>query len=81
MAYKKLRGYKRRMKNIKSQVPKGHYCYGHREDGKFVTCPFWKLNKHLDKQENGICLAFNRRDGTDTMLLWDMIKSCNINDE
>lgn len=79
---KKLRGKKRRLKNIEKFVPKGMYCYGFRPDGKFVKpCPFLRFNKRKHYQENGICEAFKMRDGIHWGLLWDMVKECNINED
>lgn len=78
---KKLRGKKRRMRNIEAHIPKGSYCYGFREDGKHVRCPFWQIDPTKHYQENGICEAFNMRDYPDGGLLWDMVKECGINDE
>src|SRR5690625_6665608 len=78
---KKMRGYKRRMKNIENHVPKGMYCYGYRKDGVWVhPCPFLKKNKSLHHQENGVCTAFNIRDTYENGgLLFDWVKECNIN--
>lgn len=78
---KKLRGKKRRLKNIEKFVPKGMYCYGFRTDGKHVTCPFLRFDKKKHHQENGICEAFGTRDDKYGGLLWDMVKECSINEE
>ncbi|PLR72274.1 hypothetical protein [Bacillus sp. UMB0728] len=79
---KKLRGKKRRMRNLEAHIPKGMYCYGYRPDGKWVhPCPFLRFDKTKHYQENGICEAFKLRDDTYGGLLWDMVKECNVNDE
>jgi len=78
---KKLRGKKRRMRNVEAHIPHGHYCYGYRQDGKYVhPCPFLRFNKHQDRQANGICEAFNIRDEYHTGLLWDWVKNCGVNE-
>lgn len=77
---KKLRGKKRRMRNVEKYIPKGVYCYGYRPDGKHVTCPFLRFDKTKHYQENGICEAFKMRDADHFGLLWDMVKECGIND-
>ncbi|MGD7047014.1 hypothetical protein FZC83_02100 [Rossellomorea marisflavi] len=79
---KKLRGKNRRMRNLEAHIPKGHYCYGYREDGKWVhPCPFLRFNKHEHHQSNGICEAFELRDDHNGGLLWDWVKECSVNDE
>lgn len=79
---KKLRGKKRRMRNLEAHIPKGMYCYGYRADGKWVQpCPFLRFDYTKDRQSNGICEAFNMRDSfANGGLLWDMVKECGVND-
>jgi hypothetical protein len=84
MRSKKLRGKKRRMRNLKFFIPKGQYCYGYREDGKWVhPCPFLRFDKSKHHQENGICEAFKLRDTGELFggLLWDLVKECNVNED
>lgn len=78
---KKVRGKKRKIKNIENYVPIGMYCYGYRNDGKWVQCPFLSFNKNKEYQENGICAAFNMRDDHNGGLLWDMVKECGVNEK
>lgn len=79
---KKLRGKRRRLKNIEYFVPKGMYCYGYRPDGKWVhPCPFLRFDKTKHYQENGVCEAFKYRDADGFGLLWDWVKACDINDQ
>lgn len=79
---KKLRGKKRRMRNLEAHIPKGVYCYGYRPDGKWVhPCPFLRMDNRKPIQESGTCEAFKLRDDQGAGLLWDWVKECNINDE
>ena len=79
---KKLRGKKRRLRKLEFFIPKGHYCYGYRQDGKWIhPCPFLRFDKTKHHQEHGICEAFKIRDSAYGGLLWDWVKECGINDE
>jgi len=79
---KKLRGKKRRLKNIEKYVPKGMYCYGFRPDGKYVhPCPFLRFDKKRESQSRGICEAFGIRDDYHWGLLWDWVKECDVNED
>lgn len=80
---KKLRGKKRRMRNLEFFIPEGSYCYTRQADGKVVRCPFLRFDKNSHHQDNGICEAFRMRDsqGTSGGLLWDSVKDCGINDD
>ena len=79
---KKLRGKKRKMKNLAFFVPNGMYCNGYRKDGKWVhPCPFLKIDRSKTYQENGVCEAFKIRDSEHGTNLWDWVKECDINNE
>lgn len=78
---KKLRGKKRRMRNLEAFIPAGGYCYTRQADGKLIRCPFLRFDKNSHHQENGICEAFRIRDKDTGGLLWDMVKECGIKDE
>lgn len=72
-----------------SVVPRGVYCYsfksknGEIDDGEFAMCPFWGLNLTMESQSNGFCVLTGDCDWHDGSLglLWDMCKSCGINDD
>jgi len=57
------------MKKSKKGIPKGYYCYTHK-NGRQVNCPYWGIDKipGRDSQENGYCSYLEKSD-------WD------INDE
>jgi len=71
-------------------IPKGTYCYTPIEapsvkNGfkyKIKKCPFWSSNPDKDKQENGYCsyLKYGDWESEGVSLLWDQIKSCNVNE-
>lgn len=69
------------IKNI-SLIPEGIYCYGRDSNGKRVACPYWGKDSSKPEQESGFCTFLDIRDwdeGLGIPLLWDGIKSCNIN--
>lgn len=57
-----------------SKIPNGPYCYD--ENGR---CPYWGSSPDHEEQDNGYCTAFNIADWIDGSLLWDQVKSCDIN--
>jgi hypothetical protein len=60
-------------------IPSGPYCY----EGERL-CPFWGRDHSKSEQESGFCTFLNIRDWEDAggvPLLWDQIKTCNINDD
>lgn len=79
----KLRGKRRKFRNAEQLIPKGHYCYGTRPDGRFVYCPFHAKDKTQERQNNGVCRFLKIDDYSDGHwgLLWDFCKSCDVNDE
>jgi len=72
-------------------IPHGCYCYWHtgrRESsgGMRLTsqvCPFWANIPDAPPQMNGYCHYLKTGDMMDrgTMLIWDMVKECGINDD
>lgn len=57
-----------------SQLPnQRNYCYS--SDGK--SCPYLKVSKDHDDQENGYCTLLNLKDWVDDTLLWDAVNSCS----
>lgn len=64
-----------------SVIPEGVYCYTI-VNGKRVNCPYWGRDSSRPQQESGFCTFLNERDWDDIPgipLLWDQVKSCNIN--
>ena len=61
---------------LKKVIPHGDYCYD-----KHGCCPFWEKWDHLPDQGSGYCFYLETGDFTKngTMLLWDQIKCCGIN--
>jgi hypothetical protein len=74
-----------------SIIPKGCYCYTPQagadplQNGRMpiVSCPFWASNPDAEEQMNGYCALIGAGDWEEggTMLLWDMVKECGLNDE
>jgi hypothetical protein len=67
--------------NPEQYIPPGIYCY----DGD-VRCPYWDSNDNQPDQYNGYCHYMKTGDWIDlkkggTMLLWDQVKECGINDD
>ncbi len=76
---------------IENLIPKGDYCYTWIETpssannfkGKVEVCPFWQsFYPMLPSQSCGFCHLLKVGDFTEngTMLLWDQIKHCGINE-
>lgn len=75
-----------------SVIPTGLYCYsrmcqtGTQENGapifSVTPCPFWARDPDADVQANGYCalLGCGDMDTNGTILLWDSVKECGIND-
>ena len=66
-----------------SVIPKGDYCYSG-YGSTFKCCPYWSSILKQDEDDNeytvGKCSFINKDD--DELgggLLWDQVKSCNIN--
>lgn len=78
---------------IEDIIPEGLYCYNGidhevNEAGFTVlklqnVCPFHRTLKGYPSRESGYCLYLQRGDFADRslMLLWDMVKECDINPE
>lgn len=73
-----------------SLIPPGQYCYSYTDEvnnngfPKRKPCPYWSIDLTKPDQGNGSCSFLNRNDWDDDAgvpLLWDQIKSCNINNE
>ena len=63
------------------KIPQGMYCYALHE-----TCPFWAYSRiarfFYGEQCAGFCHLLNEGDfNSDTLILWDQCKCCDINDE
>lgn len=78
---------------LEKHIPKGSYCYTIKEivtDPKYGfilktnVCPHWrKFNDEYPDQLSGYCTYLKLGDFMEngTMLLWDQVKECGINDE
>lgn len=77
-----------------SVIPPGPYCYRvasgwkEREDGlpyfETACCPYWAKDRDRPDQENGYCAFLQEGDWQDPSgfsLLWDQVKSCEVNRE
>lgn len=72
-------------------VPEGLYCYHHLEPNPFNPmrvhvvgrCPFWVNFPPREEQGCGYCILLQKGDWGEngTMLLWDLVKECGINDD
>ena len=71
------------IKQDTSVIPKGCYCYSRGEDGEYIPCPYWSLNKHERYQDNGHCSYLGVGDWESPYggLLHDAVKECGINDD
>ena len=71
------------IKQDTSVIPKGNYCYSRGENGEYIPCPYWSLNKHERYQDNGYCSYLGIGDWESPCggLIWDQMKSCGINDD
>lgn len=61
-------------------IPEGTYC--HEEEDLSKVCPYWTRDEDYPDQNNGVCLLFGYKDWEDESwfaLLWDQVKTCNIN--
>ena len=67
--------------NPKQHIPIGHYCYIPGSKGR-NKCIFWDSNSEKSEQLSGYCHYLKSGDWEDkgTMLLWDQVKECGIND-
>jgi hypothetical protein len=75
-----------------SVIPEGPYCYNilsgwkRKPDGtpyyETSMCPYWSLRSDKPNQMNGYCSFLEKGDWQDdgTMLLWDQVKECQINE-
>lgn len=72
-------------------VPEGGYCYSvlgfvEGENGmpvmKTKPCPYWGFDKDQPEQSGGYCAKLKSGDWHQggTILLWDMVKECAINE-
>lgn len=63
-------------------IPKGPYCYN-----DVGLCPFWDKNRNQPDQLSGYCHFLklgdwmDDTDGSWTMLLWDQVKECGVDDD
>lgn len=75
------------MDKDKNLIPKGMYCYTRGESIKngyvIDPCPYWERKEDLPEQDCGYCNYLELGDASPngTLLLWDMVKECGINDE
>jgi hypothetical protein len=67
-----------KLKEPEKYIPDGIYCYNN-----FSKCPFWDMNKDMPHQNSGYCHYLKEGDWYEdgTMLLWDQVKECDINDD
>jgi hypothetical protein len=63
--------------NPEEYIPAGVYCYDEK------LCPFWDRHSEFDPQMNGYCHLLGKGDWMEngTMLLWDQVKECGINED
>ena len=70
-------------------IPNGPYCStidpnskpNDKGFPKFIRCPYWRINK--EKGNGAYCAYLEQGDYEDngTLLLWDQVKECGVNDE
>jgi hypothetical protein len=81
-----------RLRGDEGVIPQGMYCYSRAsnvvdpENGIFrdvVPCPYWGHDPEKGEQQDGYCAHLKAGDWEDegTMLLWDMVKECGVNDD
>lgn len=63
------------------KIPEGIYCYANKH-----ICPFWDSSKvarfFYGEQSSGYCHLLGEGDfNSDTLILWDQCKCCNIKDD
>lgn len=76
-----------------SLIPQGPYCYKITSKWKLKSnglpyyetekCPYWSMREDKPRQQNGYCSFLDAGDWQEdgTMLLWDQVKECGINDD
>lgn len=81
-----------RLRGDEAVIPQGMYCYSWAssfvdpENGpgrNVVPCPYWGCDLDKGVQQAGYCAHLKAADWEEdgTMLLWDMVKECGVNDE
>ncbi|HID0767974.1 TPA: hypothetical protein ACXDAZ_002503 [Clostridium botulinum] len=68
---------------MKKWIPKHTaHCYIYKNN-KLILCKWYRFNSNKDKQECGYCKYLNCGDWQEdgTLLLFDMVKECDIADE
>lgn len=71
---------------LEQNIPPGPYCYfGSRAPGDpdYKPCPHWRKLADYEEQLNGYCTYLKLGDYMEdgTLLLWDQVKECGINDD
>lgn len=70
--------------NLEKHIPfDSSYCYTADEQGNYIVCSFYDSHPDAGYQNDGYCHLIHCGDWFEensTMLLWDQVKECGIND-